>query len=508
MPAKGTLLAFLVLAACTPPALAQRDPWTWIHRYHFDIDAKTPLKDLLPTPPKDIAIGKLLVADLAQVPEVQLAEPYIFKADFKKTKELNEAQQRALIHIAHQVAKVNFANKNKTDRFMEEIVAHRPDLRGLPFTLGETCRLKKDARSLFRREVNLVRLQLAVFDELDAEAAPNFWIGYDRDRQGTIAANALTGNVHEKVHPIGEQAAVAALMQMLGPQSAKLHPGLIEQMARFQSSSESREQSSQALARLAVFSIEDSTRKAAVNVLKKRDAGPTTPILLQGLRYPWPSVAKNAADVIVQLKRSDLMAELIKMLDEPDPRAPTLQPIGDKKVPAVREVVRINHHRNCLLCHPSGNSPEIFGPVAGREEPPSVAGIKRVRAEHVGLHFLRVGADLAPIPHPGKPFPTPSEGYGRFSNPDILIRADATYLRQDFSMMQKVANAHPWPEMQRFDFLVRTRIVTDQEAKAYQAEFSGKESPYRQTALDALRRLTGRDAGTTAKQWRDALKLP
>ncbi len=50
------------------------------------------------------------------------------------------------------------------------------------------------------------------------------------------------------------------------------------------------------------------------------------------------------------------------------------------------------------------------------------------------------------------------------SAPDIVVRADATYPRQDFSMLLKVADAEPWPEMQRFDYLVRTRVPTESEA--------------------------------------------
>jgi hypothetical protein len=63
--------------------------------------------------------------------------------------------------------------------------------------------------------------------------------------------------------------------------------------------------------------------------------------------------------------------------------------------------------------------------------------------------------------------------------------------------------------MQRFDFLVRTRILSEDEAKAYQAEFAKqKTSPYRQAALTALRALTGRDAEPTAAAWRAVLALP
>ena len=57
------------------------------------------------------------------------------------------------------------------------------------------------------------------------------------------------------------------------------------------------------------------------------------------------------------------------------------------------------------------------------------------------------------------------QGYGSRQSPDIFVRTDMNYLRQDFSVMMKVENAKPWPEMQRFDFFVRTREVSLAEAE-------------------------------------------
>jgi hypothetical protein len=92
------------------------------------------------------------------------------------------------------------------------------------------------------------------------------------------------------------------------------------------------------------------------------------------------------------------------------------------------------------------------------------------------------------------------------------VRVDVTYLRQDFSLLQPVADANPWPEMQRFDFLVRTRVLTESEAATYAERLGPTEpsrpSPYRRALLTALRGLTGRDTGPTADAWRRLLELP
>jgi hypothetical protein len=190
-------------------------------------------------------------------------------------------------------------------------------------------------------------------------------------------------------------------------------------------------------------------------------------------------VSKRAAEALVKLERKDLLVNLIEVLESPDPRLP----VAEKGKTVVRELVKVNHHRNCLLCHAPGNTDNTPDGV------------------------LKVA-----VPLPGEPLPKPSEGGYQSTpppSPDIVVRLDMTYLRQDFSMMMPVSDPHPWPEMQRFDFLVRTRELTSADAKAYESgsEEPGRLSPYHRAALYALRELTGRDTAPTAAAWRKLLKL-
>src|SRR5262249_19450192 len=137
---------------------------------------------------------------------------------------------------------------------------------------------------------------------------------------------------------------------------------------------------------------------------------------------------------------------------------------------------------NCLLCHAPGNTSGVSADTL-----------------------------TAAVPVPSDPLPAPSEGY-QFTSPDVLVRVDVTYLRQDFSVYQAVADANPWPEMQRFDFLVRTRAPTEAEAAAYREKLAagdaGRLTPYHRALLAALRELTGRDTAPTAAAWRRLLNLP
>jgi hypothetical protein len=244
----------------------------------------------------------------------------------------------------------------------------------------------------------------------------------------------------------------------------------------------SHPEATRALARLAIFSEEDEVRSAAVAALQVRRERDYTDILLGSLRYPWPAVAQYGADALTKLRRADLVPEFVALLDEPDPRAPVLKKTNGREVNEARELVRVNHHRNCLLCHAPGNTTSV------------------------SLETL-----TAAVPVPSDPLPNPADGY-QTTSPDLLVRIDVTYLRPDFSRMQAVADANPWPEMQRFDFLVRTRTLTEEEATVAREKLAtrdpGSPSPYRRATLAALRDLTGRDTAPTAEAWRRLLKLP
>jgi hypothetical protein len=168
------------------------------------------------------------------------------------------------------------------------------------------------------------------------------------------------------------------------------------------------------------------------------------------------------------------------MLDEADPRAPVTKTVNGKSSTMVRELVRINHHRNCVMCHAPAQDA-----------------------------FNSADVLTAQAPIPWQPFPSEG-GYGSQVIPQLAVRIDVTYLRQDFSMMLPVADAAPWPEMQRFDFAVRTRTLKDDEVNAYKDKFEKLEPgvlpPNHRAALAALRELTGKDTAPTANAWRTLVK--
>jgi hypothetical protein len=541
-------------------------------RFHFKIDPKTPLKELLPIPPASKNSASPVIAkDLTQVPEVQFQMPLDKKLP----------SPEGLKQTAHTIAKINHLNEKKTDGFLDALRHDRIDLTGLPFVMGDACRTKCERSKQFKIEVNLVRgglredtRQTGVGPGLSvvSQQFPPFGFtgSVDRvvglqpaqpataptanspqsaptpppatssaatapqpastggatvpagasgpavpaappqppavfvDNDGTIdlfSSQLATGepvtpekfwqqyqvacaehdkNLSRADHCQQENVTltrIAALMQVLAPESAGIRLGLVKYLASI-----SHAEATRALAKLAIFSAEDTVRQKAIDALKVRRERDYTDILLAGLHYPWPDVARRASDAMVKLERTDLVPQLVGLLDEPDPRVPVVREESNKQVQEVRELVKINHHRSCLLCHAPANTGNVAGDTL-----------------------------TAAVPVPSDPLPSPSQGYQN-SVPDILVRIDVTYLRQDFSMFQAVADANPWPEMQRFDFLVRTRAISDKEADAYREKLVSKEpgvlSPYHRAALAALRELTGRDTAPNAEAWRQLLKLP
>ena len=101
-----------------------------------------PLEQLVPVAPKtDSRIGPLLTDDLTQVPEVA----------FQQAPAKGVAPAKTLDRMTEQMAAICRVNEQKTDQFMEALLARRSDLAGLPFVLGDACRTRPGLERLLRR---------------------------------------------------------------------------------------------------------------------------------------------------------------------------------------------------------------------------------------------------------------------------------------------------------------------------------------------------------------------
>lgn len=399
---------------------------------------------------------------LARVPEVAVDKPF----------QANVSPAVAKQQINGLIARIRADNNRKQDEFLIARMNERSELRGLPFVMGDACRLNQNKAQNFQNSVQAVR------DGLEREMHSSSG-DVPHHQQHTPFWNTYLANTANQ--GIDTDHGVAALTQVLGPETKTMRFSLVERLKLSK-----RPEATRALARAAVFDASGDVRLAAIKALKDRnqneDAAITNEVLMHGLRYPLPVIAGRARDAMLALDRKELLPQLVAFLGEPAPGDPEEREAAlNQKECVVREVVKINHHRNCLLCHPPSQTGQT-------QEVPGV------------------------IPIPGIPFPSsPREAYGQAqSSGEPMVRADTTYLRQDFSVLMPVAGAAPWPEMQRFDFLVRTRVVEGQELAGLQERVKTRAADFlsanHKAAVAVLEELTGqRNVAATQAAWQRAL---
>jgi hypothetical protein len=384
-------------------------------------------------------------------------------------------------------------HRKGNDAFVDSVTSKHADLAGLPFTKGSTCRLTAT------NAISMARASFGVRQELDDLLADPYFGAINPTKQsryprlvdtdifwrqaGAFLTNSRIsrqGSVHaltpdEFDHKI-RLALLPAMMQIVPSEATSYRASIAQQLAVVP---EGTEPAVEALVRLALFEPFEDVRRTAISSLRKHPPAASEASILAGFRHPWPVVAHRAADVIIANRRIDVVRKLADFLDEPDPAAPFRQESAGPKTFMVRELVRINHHRNCLMCHPPADD-------------------KDVRTS-IGL--------VARVPSCDEALPPSVSNLYYSSRPgDILVRANETYLRPDFSLFQEVVNSGRWPHRQRFDFIVRVRPATPEEVERSRApRAAGNEVPIsaqHQAALSALRELTGWDLGTQASAWR------
>ena len=354
------------------------------------------------------------------------------------------------------------ANKHAVLHPTPPVLSRRADLVGLPLQMGADCHLGKESAKTLEVLSRKLRTYLS-------EAA---------NAKGGRAGAAIDDRVnveqlHEKLIEDGNTVwgvpeAVPTLVQLLQAEDKPVRLLLVKLLAKINCP-----EATLALARRACFDVSAGVREEAVRALQKRPDDEFVDYLLQTLRYPWPAAADFAAEALVNLNQSAALPALVRILDEPDPSLPTTSKVSGAEVKVVREMVRVNHLKNCMLCHA-----------------PALETTDLVR----GL-----------IPDQNKPLPpTFSPAYYGGNSLGGFVRADVTYLRQDFSVPQEVANHGVWPSHQRYDYMVRTRLLPAAE-RIFREPKKGPVYPQREAVLFALRELTGEDHGADSDAWNEAL---
>jgi hypothetical protein len=289
----------------------------------------------------------------------------------------------------------------------------------------------------------------------------------------TGSAQAAPASVAERLALIGRAAELRPdlLALMTGGEGEAARQLVIEALASACSAG-----SVQVLATRAVFDPSPQLRRLAALALRGKPHEPARPVLMAALQYPWPAAADHAADALITAGDRGAGADLVRLLDYHDPAQPLTD---DDGYPMVREVVRVNHARNCQLCHaPSFDTRDpVHSSVPSPDQPLT-----------------------SPLSAPGGSYGSGSQR--RPPTPVGFVRADTTYLRPDFSTLLPVPNPGAWPVLQRYDFVVRTRPARPVDLAAADMQ----TSPQRGAVLRVLRGLTKADYGDRAEDWRAALR--
>ncbi len=232
----------------------------------------------------------------------------------------------------------------------------------------------------------------------------------------------------EKYHH--QPGAVPALAQILEAEASPIRIVFVDHLAGIQGGA-----ASAAIARRAIFDLSPDVREKAVQALAMRPATEWLPTVLSGFGWPWAPVAEHAAETIIALQPGQARAGLVQLAKDSKPWS--------------AELVQLNHLSNCIVCH----------------------GLTQDR------NLIRLRASM--------PIPTrPMESYQNGAD-QVFVRADVTYLRQAFSVMQPVTQQTQWPKVQRFDYLLRYRKMGPAELK----EAMIVQAPQRKALDDTLRHM-------------------
>jgi hypothetical protein len=362
-------------------------------------------------------------------------------------------------------------------RFLTDMarVQKRPELTYFPWRMGADCQLgKESAERLHVLSISLRTNMQASTPQGDIRPDPerlrSLLVKSSSPGNQPVPIGRTRGSRAADIRPSEwhQAGAIPALMQMLQAENTPMRLLLVEMLSHIEG-----KEASAALASRAIFDLSPHVREKAILALAERPAAEYRKTLLDGLRYPWAPAADHAAEALAAIKDRESLPLLVEMLNEPDPSVPLTVKGKDKDVPAVREMVRINHLSNCMLCHAPSLTKEDL--VRGR----------------------------VPIPGEDPPRLYYAEATGMF------VRATTTYLRQDFSVVQPVARSGKWPENQRYDYLVRTRPLSNVEQKRLEPKKTQNADAYpqRDAVLFVLREVTGKKLSTTAAEdWNTVVK--
>jgi hypothetical protein len=398
--------------------------------------------------PRIVTIPRPVVEDTPPPPEKLLVKRLGFASEDDLRKQLVDTPD---VSLYTSLAFDDAARMATAGKDWRKVVESRADLDGLPTRPRGDCTL--DASTAQRLEGGSIELRAHLSSAAGGAPMPS----------ADMLRERLRGAAGENRWQKPE--AIPVLMQMLMAGNESIREVLVEQLDRIDGPA-----ASVALAQRAIFDLHPRLRKLALEALKRRPTEDYCKVLVDGFRYPWAAVAENAAEAVVALKLDETVPALRTMLARPAPAAPFEKP---GKGMYVREVVKINHIRNCLLCH--DESTKKADRVRALVPPTDRLFVNEPDSDRKNGRRTIVG--------------------GYHGTEGIFVRADVTYIRQDFSVPLTVKGLGGGSIVERFDFVVRERPINPdslaEKLAARKPTSVDPSSPHAQALLFALRELTG-----------------
>jgi hypothetical protein len=415
----------------SPPRVSARSPAT------ASASVSAPRERPVPISRPELPPARPAAKDRPRLPEKLVLKHLSYASEDDLRKQLEDAPEVSLYSSLGLDDAIHMTTGGKDWR---KVVESRTDLAGLSARLRGDCTLNASAAD---------SLQASAI-ELRAHLGSARTVGTADARESLLQRLRADAGDSRWSKP----EAIPALMQILMAENESVREVLVRQLSDIAGPA-----ASVALAQRAIFDLHPRLRKQALEALKKRSAQEYRKVLVDGFRYPWPAVAGHAAEAVVALKLEESVPALRALLSQPEPTTSFEKP---GKGMYVREVVKINHLRNCLVCHDASNnsSDRVRGEVPATDN--------RIFGYYSGS--------------PGKP-----QG--------IFVRADVTYVRQDFSVPLTVKKPGGSSATERFDFVVRERPINPdnltETLAARRPTAVDLSSPHKQALLFALRELTG-----------------
>ena len=340
--------------------------------------------------------------------------------------------------------------RTEPKEILERLLTTRRHLHGLPLTMGDDCRIDHDSATTLNRVSNTVGRKISRFDRFGSR---------DVEQDDIWRNSMIKSNIDDALRLDNREQSLTTLNQILQIDHPRLRWELIGVL-----SEEETPAGIKMLVDRAKYDFVPEIRDSAAKALSKYSPDRFRDQLLAGLKYPWHVVAQHSAEALVRVDDQDAVPELVEMLKLPDPRLPVKV---DENKYVQRQLVSVNHMRNCLLCHaPSRDRSDL-----GRGQ----------------------------VPKRNKPL---SSNYYQGNRLGAFIRSDITYLRQDFSALQPVEDNGPWPKEQRFDYLIRNQKLNKRLATKEIKSISQGPNLNREAIIFALRELTGQQpADNSYEAW-------